>query len=249
MKKLLISLCILTLAVGVMLARPSCGHTHTPMTLNVERVPATCTSRGVVDVVVTCIDCGEEISRTPSSSDKLPHEASDWMIDVESTCNVNGTQHKECKDCHEILETAKAPLSENHTPVIDPAIDPTDTTDGCTEGSHCSECGEVIVPRELIPANLQGLTVKSLSGALMVLDEEHPEKLYYSASNEVEIFSFLQDILVAKGATYVLSTDIGCVSTIPSKTVKLNVGTNIFYLLVTNKGESMLYYITIDRRA
>ena len=249
MKKLLISIFILTLTVGLMLALSSCGHTHTPMTLSVERVPATCTTRGVVDIVVTCIECGEEISRTPSSSDKLPHEESDWIVDIESTCNVYGSQHKECKDCHEILETSKAPLSENHTPVIDPAIDPTDTTDGCTEGSHCSECGTVIVERELIAAYLQGVAIKSVSNAFMVLDEEHPEKLYYSASNEEEIFSFLQDILVAKGASYVLSTDIGCVSTIPSKTVKLNVGTNIFYLLVTNKGESMLYFITIERRA
>ena len=249
MKRFFVSLLLFALAVSAMLALSSCGHTHTPMTLKVERVPATCTSRGVVDVVVTCIECGEEISRTPSSSDKLPHNESGWIVDVESTCKTNGTQHKECKDCHEILEVANAPLSENHNPVVDPAIEPTDTTDGCTEGSHCSDCGAVIVERELIPANLQGVAIKSVSDVFEIPDEEHPEKLYCTVTNDVEIFSFLQDILVAKGASYVLSTDIGCISTIPSKTVKLNVGTNIFYLLVTNKGESMLYYITINRMA
>ena len=248
MKKFFISLIIIALSLGVMLALSSCGHEHTPMTVNVERVPATCTTRGVVDVVVTCIECGEEISRTPSSSDKIPHAESEWIIDVESTCNTYGKMHKECIDCHEILRTSDAPLSEDHTPEADEAILPTDTTDGLTAGSHCSDCGAVIVKQEIVPAYLQGVAIKSISD-IFVADEEHPERLSCTVTNETQIFSFLQDILVARGASYVLSTDIGCISTIPSKTVKLNVGTNTFYLLVNNGRDSMLYYITITRMA
>ena len=39
-----------------------------------------------------------------------------------------------------------------HIPVVDPGHSATCTEDGLTEGSHCSECGDVIVPQETIPA-------------------------------------------------------------------------------------------------
>ena len=40
----------------------------------------------------------------------------------------------------------------NHTPVIDPAVAPTCTQSGLTEGSHCSVCGEVLTKRVPVPA-------------------------------------------------------------------------------------------------
>ena len=39
----------------------------------------------------------------------------------------------------------------SHTPVTDPRVEPTYSTEGKTEGSHCSVCGTVLVAQEPIP--------------------------------------------------------------------------------------------------
>lgn len=41
---------------------------------------------------------------------------------------------------------------ESHQPITDPAIEPTCTESGLTEGSHCGVCSAVIVEQEIIPA-------------------------------------------------------------------------------------------------
>ncbi len=47
-----------------------------------------------------------------------------------------------------ILALALCGCGHEHTPVTDEAVAPTCTQTGLTEGSHCSECGEVIIPQE-----------------------------------------------------------------------------------------------------
>ncbi len=44
------------------------------------------------------------------------------------------------------------PLDLTHTVVTDAAVEPTYTSTGLTEGSHCSSCGEVFVAQQIIPA-------------------------------------------------------------------------------------------------
>ncbi len=51
-------------------------------------------------------------------------------------------------------------VNHTHTPVTDPAVAPTCTETGLTEGSHCSVCGEVIVAQEVMPALGHSLTMK-----------------------------------------------------------------------------------------
>lgn len=44
------------------------------------------------------------------------------------------------------------PVNHVHNVVTDEAVEPTCTTEGKTEGSHCSVCNEVLKPQEIIPA-------------------------------------------------------------------------------------------------
>lgn len=66
--------------------------------------------------------------------------------------------------------------------------------------------------------------------------------------NSTTTFSFLNDIVVSENASYLLAHDIGCTEVIQSKTVSLNAGDNIFYILVTNGNQQKLYTITIRRK-
>ena len=67
-------------------------------------------------------------------------------------------------------------------------------------------------------------------------------------SNSTEVFSFLNEAEVASEATYVVATDLECEHTISSKTVPLQIGDNVYYVLVTNGNLQKLFTVTIRRR-
>lgn len=67
-------------------------------------------------------------------------------------------------------------------------------------------------------------------------------------SNSTTVFSFNDEISVEKGTTYTISTDINGINLIPSKTVNLEIGDNIFYVLVSNEDELTLYTATVRRK-
>lgn len=78
------------------------------------------------------------------------HEYGDFEILKNPTCTEKGQKGKICKKCGKITEKTDIDAS-GHTPVTDPAVAPTETTDGLTEGSHCSVCGAVLTAQEVIP--------------------------------------------------------------------------------------------------
>lgn len=67
-------------------------------------------------------------------------------------------------------------------------------------------------------------------------------------SNSTTVFSFNDEISVEKGTTYTISTDINGINVIPSKTVNLEIGDNIFYVLVSKEDELTLYTATVRRK-
>ena len=70
---------------------------------------------------------------------------------VASTCTQKGKTGEICEKCGKTRNTKDIEELAPHTPVVDAAVAPTETTDGLTEGSHCSVCGAVLTAQEVIP--------------------------------------------------------------------------------------------------
>ena len=83
------------------------------------------------------------------SDDTCNHISSDWIVDEESTCNVQGSQHKECTLCGETLDSESLPLAE-HKYVAGTPVAPTCTTEGYTLHT-CSVCSNS-VKKDIKPA-------------------------------------------------------------------------------------------------
>lgn len=69
---------------------------------------------------------------------------------IEAVCEQGGKVVYECTNCKDSYEETVP--AKGHTLVIDSKVEPTCTTLGKTEGSHCSVCNKVIVAQEEIPA-------------------------------------------------------------------------------------------------
>ena len=76
------------------------------------------------------------------------HSFSGWDTIAEPTCTAFGLRKRACECGYMEYDTVDA-LS--HTPVTDEAVGATCTTPGKTEGSHCKDCGIVIVAQTESP--------------------------------------------------------------------------------------------------
>ncbi len=71
------------------------------------------------------------------------------VVTTVATCRTDGVKTYTCSECGDSY-TETIPKID-HTIVIDPAVEPTCTEDGLTEGSHCFRCGEVLIAQITLP--------------------------------------------------------------------------------------------------
>ena len=118
-----------------------------------------------VFVIASCDNSQNDTPNSSSSGDTNPvtdahvHEYGEWSIVKNSTCSVKGEEERICS-CGAKKTQYIDTLA--HTEVIDSAVMPTYTSEGKTEGKHCSVCNEVIVRQESIP-KLKEIIIKDVT--------------------------------------------------------------------------------------
>ena len=78
--------------------------------------PPTCTKMGYTTYM--CTHCSHSYVDIDSSVEAKGHSPSDWIIDIEPTLAAEGSKHKECNHCGEILETGTIPKLDNSTYLV-----------------------------------------------------------------------------------------------------------------------------------
>ena len=132
-----------------------CGKTETQTiaktghkSVTDKAIPATCTTDGKTEGS-HCSVCGAVI-KAQEIIKATGHKFGNWTTTKSATCTESGTQIRKCENCG--ATESKSLSAKGHTEVVDKAIPATCTTDGKTEGSHCSVCGAVIKAQTTITA-------------------------------------------------------------------------------------------------
>ena len=120
------------------------GHTE----IVDKAIPATCITDGKTEGS-HCSVCGAVI-KAQDTIKATGHKFGNWTTTKSATCTESGTQIRKCETCG--ATESKSLSAKGHTEVVDKAIPATCTTDGKTEGSHCSVCNTVIKVQTVIYA-------------------------------------------------------------------------------------------------
>ena len=132
-----------------------CGKTETQTiaktghkSVTDKTISATCTTDGKTEGS-HCSVCGAVI-KAQDTIKATGHKFGNWTTTKSATCTESGTQIRKCETCG--ATESKSLSAKGHTEVVDKAIPATCSTDGKTEGSHCSVCGAVIKAQTTITA-------------------------------------------------------------------------------------------------
>ncbi|MCR4661626.1 MAG: leucine-rich repeat protein [Clostridia bacterium] len=177
--------------------------------------PATEESKGVKRRI--CIVCGheetEEIERLEHTHDFVHHAKK------EPTCTEIGwDEYDVCSKCG--YSTYKELSKIDHSPVIDEGYPATCTSNGLTDGSHCSVCGETIVSQKTILARHNIVTEPTIEATCDNIG--FTEKQYCSICGEVikersiiPIRQEVNDLILSRSTLYLNVGDSYTINAIP----------------------------------
>ena len=206
-----------------------CGKTETQTiaktghkSVTDKAIPATCTTDGKTEGS-HCSVCGAVI-KAQDTTKATGHKFGNWTTTKSATCTESGTQIRKCETCG--ATESKSLSAKGHTEVVDKAIPATCTTDGKTEGSHCSVCGAVIKAQTTITATGHKSSgwIVDKTASIGVKGSKHKECTVCKKVLETAEIPALSRISISK-ASVTLSTSTyaydGKTKT-PSVTVKVN---------------------------
>ena len=111
-------------------------------------IQLSCNEGDIVDANLNSVDAqfvfGKITVQTNSEHNYILIDA------IEPDCENAGIYIYECEDCGETY--IEEPEALGHDIVVDPAVEPTCTENGMTEGSHCARCNKVFTQQEEVPA-------------------------------------------------------------------------------------------------
>ena len=100
-----------------------------------------------VDMLTGEVIIPYEDTATETETQAHVHAFGDWSVVLEPTCTAKGTQERTCP-CGETQSQDVYPTG--HAQVSIPAVPPTTTEPGLSEGKQCSVCGKVLVAQGVV---------------------------------------------------------------------------------------------------
>lgn len=89
------------------------------------------------------------VTEAPETEPSHEHTWGEWTENKAATCTEKGSEKRSC----ECGESESRPMDTlGHTEATDPAVKPTCTETGLTEGLHCSVCGTILTSQETVAA-------------------------------------------------------------------------------------------------